>query len=154
MVQASVEVKAKKLVLRCEHCEERIRVPASYAGRKGKCPGCKGTIRIPGEPRARAPRAARSRGGRGGVAEPTRDRDVIECPMCSEVLRASALKCRHCEEWLDEDSRDEDEEEEGQTLGEGVVDGIDTVFKFFRLIKLVVVLAVLALIVFAKLAGG
>lgn len=32
----------------CSGCEYVIRVPTSHTGRKGKCPRCKGLVRVPG----------------------------------------------------------------------------------------------------------
>jgi phage FluMu protein Com len=38
---------AGKITFRCDSCEKQIRVSASHAGKRGKCPHCKERVRIP-----------------------------------------------------------------------------------------------------------
>jgi len=43
-----VAATAKPDVLRFScSCGQRIKVPLSYAGQRGKCPGCKNSVEIP-----------------------------------------------------------------------------------------------------------
>ena len=36
-----------KIKFTCFHCEAKLRMPAEYAGRKGRCPKCKAKNTIP-----------------------------------------------------------------------------------------------------------
>jgi hypothetical protein len=37
------------VLLLCPHCEAVSKLPGEFAGRKGKCPKCKGVVRVPEE---------------------------------------------------------------------------------------------------------
>lgn len=47
---------ATRIQFRCASCSYLVKVPIAYAGRKGKCPGCKEVVRIPNEPAAESPK--------------------------------------------------------------------------------------------------
>jgi hypothetical protein len=94
MPQAAAATKTKAIKATCEHCGKTIRVPASYAGKKGKCPKCMGVVRIPGGRSRSSKEARRPRSRR----KP--ERKTVPCPSCSEEIRPGALKCRHCGEWF------------------------------------------------------
>src|SRR5262249_17919252 len=38
------------LILQCPHCRIRLRIPEKLAGRRGKCPKCRGAILAPARP--------------------------------------------------------------------------------------------------------
>jgi hypothetical protein len=79
-----------------------------HAGQQVRCPGCQGIVRVPEAGRgarsqpfqesesAPRPRAAGLGGGEGTGDEPRRP-----CPMCGEMILASAVKCRFCGEVFD-----------------------------------------------------
>lgn len=75
----------------CPNCDKKIKAPDKYAGKKAKCPGCSSAINIPHaeiEPDFTSPPAFQPH-------------EHIECPFCSEPIKASAKKCKHCGEFLD-----------------------------------------------------
>lgn len=54
------------------------------------------------------------------------EKEYVECPYCGEEIKAIAIKCKHCGEWLDDDDEDEeeyDDEEEEEDDDELVVRG-------------------------------
>ena len=116
---------------RCPSCGKKIKAPDSAAGKRGKCPGCGKVIRIP-EPIYDAEEVIDEVGleDYGGI-EDYEDYDSagtyddtygIEdlareeyaapsaeqrrpCPMCGEMIVATAAKCRFCGEIFDESLR-------------------------------------------------
>lgn len=45
---AVVTKESARIRFACAACEHVIRVPTSHTGRRGKCPRCKGLVRVPG----------------------------------------------------------------------------------------------------------
>jgi hypothetical protein len=45
---AVVTKESARIRFACSACEHVIRVPTSHTGRRGKCPRCKGLVRVPG----------------------------------------------------------------------------------------------------------
>jgi len=108
----------------CPHCGKQNRVPGSFAGKKGRCPGCKDVLRVPteseggeggGEIRSEIgrPRSGQAVGGpvgggraeRGDSDSDAGDEDRRACPFCGESIKRAAKKCRHCGEFLDEGAK-------------------------------------------------
>lgn len=73
-------------------CGARVKMPASLAGKQVHCPKCSEILSVPGHsspaPAAPAPSAAPA----------TKD-----CIYCGETILASARKCKHCGEFLEEE---------------------------------------------------
>jgi predicted RNA-binding Zn-ribbon protein involved in translation (DUF1610 family) len=88
----------------CPSCQKVTRVPASYGGRKGKCPKCGFVLEVP-KPEAEidlGPAPKRGRGSdAGALAEDGAAEDQKPCRFCGEKISKKASKCRHCGEWLD-----------------------------------------------------
>lgn len=96
----------------CSHCGRRVKGPENLSGQMVKCPHCQGVITVPEAvyeaeeiPSAirSSPSPAPAYGGfqeapyeAGGSDEPRRP-----CPLCGEMIRTSAIKCRFCGEIFD-----------------------------------------------------
>jgi phage FluMu protein Com len=91
---------------RCSGCDKTLRVPDNAAGLSVNCPECGASNHVPEsrfqEEAASFPSPARGRDiesqpeGRGLEEEGRRP-----CPMCGEMIAASAIKCRYCGEVFD-----------------------------------------------------
>ncbi len=79
--------------MQCGACSGLIEVPQGQEGQSFACPLC-GAVVV-----TLAPVAAAQTGQAGARAPVTGD--TKSCPQCGEAIQASAVKCRHCGEWLD-----------------------------------------------------
>jgi predicted RNA-binding Zn-ribbon protein involved in translation (DUF1610 family) len=91
----------------CPTCGKKLRAPESAAGKKGKCPGCQKVFQVP-EPiyeaeEADVPVVEIDEGASEDQPEidETQD-DRRPCPMCGEMIKVNAAKCRFCGEVFDE----------------------------------------------------
>ncbi|MHC4355951.1 MAG: DUF5684 domain-containing protein, partial [Planctomycetota bacterium] len=107
--------KSDKIKFHCENCGQGIRVPQSYAGKKGSCPKCKNPIVVPSLEKPPSEGA---------------ETFSIVCPMCEETIqvpeasRGQTIECPACGSYVgdesdasvpsgaDEDSYQEETEEE------------------------------------------
>ncbi len=76
----------------CKHCGMRLRVPQTQAGKKGRCPKCKGAIVVPAIP----------------PADPADDTDFLDVAPKAQVPNETANPCRPSEEAV-QDLRDSSE---------------------------------------------
>jgi uncharacterized RDD family membrane protein YckC/predicted RNA-binding Zn-ribbon protein involved in translation (DUF1610 family) len=108
---------------KCVGCDRTLRVPDNAAGLAVNCPECGASNRVPethyqkGEPAFLSPEeryrdepAPSPRAGGRFHAPEFEARGFEEagrrpCPMCGEMIIASALKCRYCGEVFDETLR-------------------------------------------------
>lgn len=110
--------------VKCTDCGKSLKAPDALAGKKAKCPDCGATIPIPkgsmeaeefsDEPlsksKAKSKPADEEFDFGGDTDEPAdgpTDREAKRkpCPMCGELIVASAAKCRFCGETLDDELR-------------------------------------------------
>ncbi len=84
-------------IVSCD-CGAKLKLPPGIAaGKKIKCPKCSGIIVVPeesGEPLPAAPAY------RPSMAAPSPS--MKDCSYCGESILATAKKCKHCGEFLDE----------------------------------------------------
>ena len=94
--------------LNCPHCDKFLRTTDDKAGQTAKCPGCGELITIPaaGElvhtEQIEAEPADDSPGGSD---------ERKPCPLCGEMIRKEARKCRYCGEEIDGGVREPDEKD-------------------------------------------
>lgn len=89
---------AAPLALRCEHCNTTSHVPAKYAGRRGKCPVCRASIRVPGvrvrsSSRKGGSQSSRRKDGGERSRSPRKQPVTHTCRYCDEVLGATFHEC-------------------------------------------------------------
>lgn len=97
------------ITFECPQCARITRVPASFAGKQGKCPGCRATIEVPDPATAPAPPSpdAPALAAEDAPAAPVlpppdpalvraMGADQRPCPACNQPIRQAAVKCRHC----------------------------------------------------------
>lgn len=77
------------LEFNCPHCNQSLKVPEEMLGQPINCPSCNGAIALP-DPEPKQTLASSPQ------PKPTR-----ACPFCGEEILLSAVKCKHCSEFLD-----------------------------------------------------
>lgn len=105
----------------CPRCGKKLKAPDAAAGKSSKCPGCGGTVTCPEpvydaevvemdvapeKPSGFNPFADLDDDKPYGVAGPqpieqSSDDGRRPCPMCGEIIVATAAKCRFCGEVFD-----------------------------------------------------
>jgi hypothetical protein len=89
----------------CPKCGKRLKAADSAAGKKAKCPDCGGAVPIPARKKAPQPAAdddefdLQKLNVDAGMEGPIEE-DLAACPMCGEMIKAAAVKCRYCGEDL------------------------------------------------------
>ena len=73
----------------CPACEQHLEVLADLAGQQINCPSCNVVITLPAQEAVSTPPRA----------QPLRE--IKACPFCGEEILLSAIKCKHCGEFLD-----------------------------------------------------
>jgi hypothetical protein len=76
----------------CPHCQQHIQAEPGYAGLQINCPGCQGSLIVPGTPAAAAPRYAAVPTTPSTPLPPT----AAGCPSCGTPLPRGAVLCTAC----------------------------------------------------------
>ncbi|HKB42380.1 MAG TPA: hypothetical protein VKD72_38495, partial [Gemmataceae bacterium] len=88
------------IVFDCTECGRTMQAAENAAGQQVRCPNCQAIIRVPETGRAALsdpvvkPELLPSPGVETGGEDEARR----PCPMCGEMIIASAVKCRFCGE--------------------------------------------------------
>jgi predicted amidophosphoribosyltransferase len=81
--------------IECPKCRRELSTSEAEAGSSMRCPTCGTPFAVPGPTSFKGipvfAKASRD--------EPTHDERL--CPYCSEAIKATAIKCKHCGEFLD-----------------------------------------------------
>lgn len=95
------------MIFECPSCGKKLKAQETSIGKKTKCPHCDTVFTVP-EPvyeaeERPAPDEAEEDSSPRLRAEPPDDEERRRpCPMCGEMILASAVKCRYCGEIFDE----------------------------------------------------
>jgi len=78
----------------CQHCGRKLKVPEARAGRKGRCPACKGEVTAP-QPSASEPTAAQDIQLIPADTAKTRNEALLDQPQYTAEDREEARREDH-----------------------------------------------------------
>ncbi|MCF7837980.1 MAG: hypothetical protein K9N49_05060 [Candidatus Marinimicrobia bacterium] len=84
----------------CPHCQQSLEAPEEMLGQTIECPSCNKSIQLP-DPEATVPERPPARPEPKLPPPPLPQNKNRNCPFCGESILASAIKCKHCGEFLD-----------------------------------------------------
>lgn len=98
--------------IECPYCGRMLKGEEGLVGSQARCPNCKSVFTVqPTIADEAAGEEGKDLGGEPTYA-PIEDHGAWDdpaetkmCPFCGETVLASAKKCKHCLEWLDESAR-------------------------------------------------
>jgi len=82
------------LKFNCPHCQQSLEAPEEMLGQQINCPSCNGAITLPN------PESKQT------ATPPPPPPQTRVCPYCGEEILPSAVKCKHCGEFLDGRNRE------------------------------------------------
>ena len=94
------------LTMNCPHCNQALELPESMAGQDVACPACQGQFQIPPPKPVPLPKpipVLKPLPMAKPVDPPKQaspEESTKPCPFCAETILLSALKCKHCGEFL------------------------------------------------------
>ncbi len=110
----------------CEHCNQPLEAPRDMLGSIVDCPKCQQSVVIPET---------------ASIIEPTSPAfppppvpKTKLCPFCSEEIQTSAVKCKHCGEFLDEKSKPKEEQIKAQIKTKTETAGVGCLIQGFGLL--------------------
>ena len=92
--------------VKCGDCGKALKAPDALAGKKARCPDCGAVVAVPEISEEMEASSGRQEMDVGDLANDGADTPVEEastrkpCPMCGELIAASATKCGFCGETL------------------------------------------------------
>ena len=97
----------------CPSCGKKTKAPDEMAGKRARCPLCKEIIQVP-EPAYEFEEAAPQAPEKGAAKDAEgEDEGRKPCPMCGEMIRDEAVKCRFCGEIFDPELRKRERKKKG-----------------------------------------
>jgi hypothetical protein len=95
------------LQFNCPSCGQKTRAPEELLGKRARCPLCQQVITVPASSDVgSAPQPEPPPPPASGRSDNGMDAGGRPCPVCGEVIRADARRCRYCGEDLIRGGRD------------------------------------------------
>ena len=85
---------------KCPLCKQEFQAEEEWLGQVGECPSCGKEIKIQA-PQANSNQEQRMIQKEESFKAETLADETKQCPFCSEIIKKKALKCKHCESYLD-----------------------------------------------------
>src|SRR4051794_13877451 len=129
------------IVFDCPECGRPMQAAEDHAGEQVRCPACQGIVRVPETRRGALSRPLFepeivSRSPDGGFREGVADEPRRPCPMCGEMIVASAIKCRFCGEIFDSTLRRQSDNPKLERTYRSQMNGLGGLWIFFACLGL------------------